>query len=185
MSDLPNTRSEDARTVSLREFEQRHKELRSELCTAIAHEKAMRETVTEKLEEARGLNAREVLRRLDELNHAHAQAMENWARSLPRELFDQWQREYEKWRGEVGTQLTLLSSIPQSSAAHSVKIVELEAKIASLLPTISDLDKVNTRVASLETVRSKVTGAVVLLSIMGVSGVVSLILGLYRASQGR
>jgi len=47
---------------------------------------------------ALAIRTTEIARRLDELNHAHKTAMENWARSLPRENFDLTVRDWDRWR---------------------------------------------------------------------------------------
>ena len=85
----------DDRFVSRRELEQRLRSMRELLRTeAELHSKALE------------LQAAEYKRRLDELNHAHQQAQENWARSLPRETFASFQSEWDKWRAEVNDNIS-------------------------------------------------------------------------------
>ena len=52
------------------------------------------------------LQAAEYARRMNELNHAHQQAQENWARSLPRETFANHLGEWDKWRTEVNNSIS-------------------------------------------------------------------------------
>jgi sensor domain CHASE-containing protein len=47
------------------------------------------------------LNHVETLRRLDELNHAHAQNMIDKQDYLPRQMFEQFESENQKWREGV------------------------------------------------------------------------------------
>ena len=80
----------DDRFVSRRELEQRLIALRE-----LLHQKERSNAA------ALELQAIENRRRLDELNHAHSIAQDNWARSLPRETFASFQSEWDKWRSEV------------------------------------------------------------------------------------
>jgi len=80
----------DDRSVSRRELEHRLVALRELLDSREEHHRR-----------ALDLQAAEVSRRLAELNHAHQQAQENWARSLPRETFASVQADLEKWRAGV------------------------------------------------------------------------------------
>ena len=75
--------------------------LREYLEEQLRHERELRETIESKLGESLRLQATETLRRLDELNHAHSVAAENWRTSLPRELFDQYKDEQVKWKEGV------------------------------------------------------------------------------------
>jgi hypothetical protein len=52
------------------------------------------------------LQAAEYARRMNELNHAHQQAQENWARSLPRETFANFTDQWDKWRVEVNDNIS-------------------------------------------------------------------------------
>jgi hypothetical protein len=84
----------------------------------IAHERALREMQIAFEERARVLQATENLRRLDVLNHAHEEAAANWARTLPREMFDSWVKDHDKWRAEVVTRSDL-ASIEAEVRAHT------------------------------------------------------------------
>ncbi len=84
----------DDRFVSRRELEHRLIALRELLDQReVGHSRAL------------DLQANEYMRRMNELNHAHQQAQENWARSLPRETFASFQSEWDKWRSEVNASL--------------------------------------------------------------------------------
>ncbi len=85
----------DDRSVSRRELEHRLVALRELLDSREEHHRR-----------ALDLQAAEVSRRLAELNHAHQQAQENWARSLPRETFAQVQEDLDKWRTDVNQKIS-------------------------------------------------------------------------------
>jgi len=85
----------DDRFVSRRELQHRLVALRELLDSREA-------AYTKALE----LQAVENQRRLAELNHAHQQAQENWARSLPRETFAGYVEQAEKWREEVNKSIS-------------------------------------------------------------------------------
>lgn len=142
--------------LQMREFELRHNELREYVDVMVKHERDVRTVVWIAQEKALALQASEYSRRLEDLNHAHRTAMENWAQSLPREMFDQWKDEHSKWRDAVSTSITTLT--PLGPAVHA----------------ISD------RISGLETMANKITGALILLGVMGLSGVLALALGLAR-----
>jgi hypothetical protein len=59
----------------------------------------------------------EVLRRLDELNHAHAQNMIDKQDYLPRQMFEQWAKENATWRESV------TKSISESTGSNRTLIV--------------------------------------------------------------
>lgn len=147
---------EDQKVVTLREFEQRLSDFKNFIAQLFASERELRETITEQHEAARELNAKEVLRRLDELNHAHKTAMENWARSLPREMFIQFKEEHDKWKASV------------------------DLALASTMSSIGAIKQLELSVGAMEKLTNKVTGAFVLLGAMGVAGVIALILGIAR-----
>jgi hypothetical protein len=130
--------------------------LREYLLTLIAHEREVRQTRSDGLAKAVEIQAIETLRRLDELNHAHATAMENWRTSLPRELFEQWRDEHAKWKETVNTAMALGAQVHANTA------------------------RVESRIATIETVANKLTGALYLLTAMGVAGVLAFILGIAR-----
>lgn len=143
--------------VTLREFEQRFTELRQLIDERTRYEREILSTRENLLKEALGKQASEYERRLNELNHAHQIAKENWQQSMPRELFEQWDREYQKWK--------------ESIQASQQRLVTVEA-----------LDRVDTRVKELEKSANKVSGAVVLLGIAGAAGVVALLMGILRVA---
>lgn len=141
--------------VTLREFEQRMSELRQLYDERTRYEREILSTRENLMEKALQKQASEYERRLTELNHAHATAMENWRTSMPRELFDQWEREYQKWK--EGIQFT------------QTKLVTVEA-----------LDRMDTRLKEIERGANKVAGALVLLGFAGAAGIIGLLLGILR-----
>lgn len=147
---------EDEKHLTLREFEQRHADLKNLLTTLLDHERESRETITVKLEEARELQAGENKRRLDELNHAHQEARKNWETSLPREMFVSWKAEHDKWRESINLALV------------------------AIIPNAQEIATIDARLGGLEKSANKIQGAFILLGVMGLSGVVALLLGLAR-----
>jgi multidrug resistance efflux pump len=85
----------DDRFVSRRELEQRLRALRE-----------LQATKNELHAKALELQATEYARRMDELNHAHKLAEENWARSLPRETFANFVDQWDKWRADVNDNIS-------------------------------------------------------------------------------
>src|SRR5688500_11528006 len=83
--------------VTLRELEQRLSAMQKLIDERTRYEREILSTRENSIKEAMELAAIETKRRLDELNHAHQMAAENWARSLPREMFHQWEAEHAKW----------------------------------------------------------------------------------------
>ena len=63
------------------------------LAERLAAERALREQAVAYIDKALQLQASEYERRLDDLNHAHAQAVEAQAKTVPREMFDQYVKE--------------------------------------------------------------------------------------------
>jgi sensor domain CHASE-containing protein len=63
------------------------------------------------------LNHIETLRRLDELNHAHAQNMVDKQDFLPRQMFEQFANENAKWRE------TVTKAISESAGANRTLVV--------------------------------------------------------------
>ena len=63
------------------------------LAERLASERALREQATRYIEDALRLQAAEYERRLDDLNHSHALAIEAQARTVPREMFEQYVKE--------------------------------------------------------------------------------------------
>lgn len=141
--------------VTLREFEQRFQELRQLFDERTRYEREILSTRENSIKEALGKQSVEYERRLTELNHAHQIAKENWAQSMPRELFVQWEREYQKWKETMQVALQ--------------KLVTVEA-----------LDRVDMRVKDLERTGNKVSGAMLLLGFAGAAGIAGLLLGLLR-----
>jgi hypothetical protein len=59
------------------------------------------------LDRATELQACEYARRLDELNHAHAQALQDRGHFLAREVWEAYISQLESWRASVTTELAL------------------------------------------------------------------------------
>lgn len=148
--------SESTEKVSLRELEQRLEAIEKLMNERTRYEREILSTRENSLKEALQLADVETKRRLDELNHAHELAAQNWARSLPREMFEQWKEEFSKWRDGVTRALTKSE------------------------PYAEGLASLSQRLTTIENASNKVAGAFVLLGIMGLSGVLALILGLAR-----
>jgi uncharacterized protein YukE len=53
---------------------------------------------------------KETLRRLDVLNHAHEEAQQNWAKTLPRETFGLYSDEQQRWKDAVNKELTTIAT---------------------------------------------------------------------------
>jgi hypothetical protein len=130
--------------------------LREHLLTLIAHEREVRQTRADALAKAVEIQAIETLRRLDELNHAHALAAKNWQQSLPRELFEQWRDDHSKWKETVNTAMALGAQVHANTS------------------------RVESRIGTIETMANKLSGALILLGAMGVAGVLALLLGVAR-----
>lgn len=141
--------------VTLREFEQRMSELRQLMDERTRYEREILSTRENLLKEALQKQASEYERRLTELNHAHEIAKENWRNSMPRELFEQWEREYQKSKDNIQGIMT--------------KLVTTEA-----------LDRMDTRLKEIERGANKVAGALVLLGFAGAAGIIGLLLGILR-----
>jgi hypothetical protein len=73
----------------------------------------------------------EMQRRLEELNHAHANAVEAQARTVPRELFDAFVKENDSRREAAFTALgaRLEASIDQVKQTHRVAIEAINGRI--------------------------------------------------------
>ena len=72
------------------------------------------------------LNHVEVLRRLDELNHAHAQTVIDKQEYLPRQMFEQFVADNTKWREQVN------NSISASAGANRTLILIVGFLISAL-----------------------------------------------------
>lgn len=156
--------------VSIREFEQRISSMELAHNLQVSH---VREVALEKAaalekalelqahmnEKALTLQAKEYERRLEELNHSHKNAMENWARTLPRELFEQFEKSTDEWKRSVDAALIITQGHPTE---------------------LSEIDK---RVHKLETSANKVTGALILIGLMGATGVIAFGMALLRVAR--
>jgi len=73
----------------------------TQLTRELEHVQALADVRSRSDERALAVATEELHRRLESLNHAHREAVENWARTLPRETFSQFEREVLKWREEA------------------------------------------------------------------------------------
>ena len=156
--------------VTLREFSERTSALRDELVRADA---VLRDELLRGLDDSRQVSESqratnkiavdlahvETLRRLDELNHAHANAIENWRQSLPREVYDSNVRELQTWRDGVNRQVDALASVA------------------------SDLVRLEADVKKIEASAQQALGALTLIRFMGFAGVVALIVTFLRMAK--
>ena len=164
-------------TVTLREYSERTVILRDELVRAdgVLHASmaALREELLRGLVSARalsdsqreadktavGLAHVETLRRLEELNHAHAIAIENWRQSLPREVYEAAVREWQTWRDNVQRQ------VDQTAGA------------------VSDINRLSSDLKKVEEAVQQALGALTLIRFMGFAGVVALIVTFLRMAK--
>ncbi len=82
---------------------------RRELDQRIAAMQALLDERMNAEKRALDIRSEETARRLGELNHAHQTAMENWARSLPRENFELTISDINRWRDN--TNVTIQNAI--------------------------------------------------------------------------
>ena len=82
----------------------------------------------------------EIQRRLEELNHAHANAVEAQARTVPRELFDAFVKENDNRReaafAALGTRLD--ASIENVKQTHRVATDSLRTQLETLQSSLGD-----------------------------------------------
>jgi hypothetical protein len=111
----------------------------AQLAERLAMERALREQASTFLANDFGEFKTEIQRRLGELNHAHAQAVEAQARTVPRELFDQFVKENDGRREAAFAALgaRLEASIDNVKATHRVAVDALGSKIDTLAGGLS------------------------------------------------
>lgn len=119
--------SEAERYVTLREFEQRLYNMQMHMVENIKAQRELSDFRATALEKALLLQASEYERRLNVLNHAHEVAVKEAARVVPREMFDQFGSEWNKWRDDVNTKLTNLVPIIERMNGHEVRTRHLES----------------------------------------------------------
>jgi len=109
------------------------------LAERISSERALREQSERFLADDFAEFNTEIQRRLGELNHAHAQAVEAQARTVPRELFDQFVKENDARREQAFTALgaRLEASIDNVKATHRVAVDALHGKIDTVSSGLS------------------------------------------------
>jgi hypothetical protein len=171
--------TEQTDVIRLREFEQRFAALQEAIDQRSRHEREILDTREHSLNKALELASQETKRRLDELNHAHEQARMNWAQSLPREMFDQWREEQSKWRESVNAILGNVARIPAIETRID-EHVKWRESVNVILTNVARISTIENRIGVIETLSNKLTGALILLGVMGLSGVLALLLGLLR-----
>jgi hypothetical protein len=103
----------------------------AQLAERLAMERALREQSERFLAADLTESRQEIQRRLAELNHAHAQAVEAAARTVPRELFDAFVKENDSQRSAAFTALgnRLEASIESLKASHAVFNEAINSKL--------------------------------------------------------
>jgi hypothetical protein len=79
------------------------------------------------------MQAREYERRLTELNHAHARALEAQAGTVPREVYDDYVKRTREWHREVDRRLDLSAGAHSFMAAMVMSAIALVGALVSLL----------------------------------------------------
>ena len=105
------------------------------LAERLAAERALREQSERFLADDFAEFKTEIQRRLGELNHAHAQAVEAAARTVPRELFDAFVKENDSRREAAFSALgaRLEASIDNVKATHRVAIDGLTTRVTTVV----------------------------------------------------
>ena len=120
------------------------------LAERIAAEQLLRETTEKYVREALELQALEYGRRLDTLNHAHQQAMEAQARTVPREVFEQYVKE-----SAARVEQALVAITARHEATDDA---QTERTTAALAVHRSDIEALNNRVDEIQSWRSGIEG---------------------------
>jgi len=105
----------------------------AQLAERLAMERALREQSERFLADDFTEFKTEIQRRLGELNHAHAQAVEAQARTVPRELFDAFVKENDNRREAAFTALgaRLEASIDNVKQTHRVAVDALTSRLST------------------------------------------------------
>lgn len=148
--------SEQKDFVSLREFEQRMQEFMRLLDERTRYEREILSTRENAIKAAMDLAAGELARRLEELNHAHKNAMDNWRTSLPREIFEAYLTEFRTWRDKVNLEMSASNQLPTAVSALARRVGDLESAI------------------------QQAQGALTLVRFMGLAGVLALLVTFAR-----
>ena len=111
----------------------------AQLAERLAMERALREQSERFLADDLTEFKVEIQRRLGELNHAHAQAVEAQARTVPRELFDQFVKENDTRREAAFAALgaRLEASIDNVKATHRVAIDGVNTRLGTISESLS------------------------------------------------
>lgn len=171
---------ESDKQVSLREFEQRIFSLEQQINDRMRSQRELVETRSNALQKALDLQASEIERRLQELNHAKQDAIINWRMSLPREVFETTVAEWHKWRELVSTQLITLQKVPGEINTVENQLATTTTALATLQSLPNDIASLHSQIGTITTLANKLSGALLLLGIMGMAGVVAFVLGIAR-----
>lgn len=207
MSDVPSVPArpvltgETERFVSLREFEQRMFALQQQMTEQIRAQRELVETRAEALDHAQSANrdlvdaradaldkaltlrTTEIARRLEELNHAHKNAQENWRQSLPREVFEATLSEWSKWRDTVNIHVTTMSPVPSQISALDGKVNVAGVHVNALTGMPPHMATLESRIKSMENSANQIVGALTLIRFMGFAGVIALLLTFARMAK--
>ena len=139
----------------------------------IKHEKELREAKEDAVEKERQIQFNEYERRLTTLNHAHEQALEAQAKTVPREVFDNYVKE-----SDSRVQLALKSVTEKYDTLIAAKTETHQ----------TDVKIINEQIATEREIRKENQGSIAtwkwLIGFLGVSGVGGVILlFLTRASN--
>ncbi len=178
--DPSRSTSSGSEYVQLREFEQRIQELKDLIASEVKHERELREAKQASIGTANTLALNEIDRRLGELNHAHAQAMENWARTLPREMFESWQKEYDRWKLDINTTLTATAPLGGDVKALEARISAQAGLSAAFSTAMTDLSELSKKVEAIEKNANRISGGIIFAAAVGILGLISVIVGFAR-----
>lgn len=129
------------------------------------------------IKDALDLSKGELARRLDVLNHAHEEAISNWSKTLPRETFEIWKNEHDRWKQELALLVTSFMTVTVFDAwrKENDKWKETVAPIADQKIIMQNVDK-------LETALNQFQGIIRFLQFAGISGILALLIALLRLS---
>lgn len=125
--------------------------------------------------EALKLQGGEYERRLTELNHAHEKAVIERNLTLPREAFNVFAREYDKWKAEIAVQATGIFTKEMFEAWK--KEHELWKKTVA---PIADMRIISDSISELKAVLNKFYGFLWFLGVAGISGVIALVMQILK-----
>lgn len=125
--------------------------------------------------DALNLQKDEYARRLNELNHAHKIAEDNWQKTLPRESFDIWKDEFNKWKADVA--LKTSGFITRDFFETWKKENE---KWKDTVAPVRDVDVIFKSVEDLKVILNRAQGIIMFLQFAGAAGIIGLLIGILR-----